>query len=285
MDDNYFDSLFNEGNLPLPEFLNQIDSYPQSPFAGPDLHLESINPIFDSVQIEEDKKQFEIESIVLNESEFGIGKAKMKAASKKDNKLLKEKDHKETKAEKNKRYAKESRDRKKKYIETLEDQVKILTREVEIYKNKLKNDNTTIVNIVLSFPMRVSMWMAEKNINIKNSKEIIKILSPIINLEEAELLAQHECSYDPDGKLNQVYNEKVNNFAKKIKKELTKFIKTQKNIIHVLKEINGFLEDPSYVTPFVLEIWAKIILHLSTKQEVRDFGISNLFDKLILDDK
>ena len=143
-----------------------------------------------------------------------------------------------------------------------------------------------IVDIVLPLSTRIWLWMAEKEIDTRNPEEILKYMSPIVSLEQAKIISQYEMLCDPDGKIGDLYDEKLKLFARNTKSKLKKIIKLQKEIISELRSVDDFFNSnfTIYLTPCILEVWAKISPQLVTKMEIRECGVKNLLDKLTLND-
>ena len=168
------------------------------------------------------------------------------------------------------------------FSKTLEDVFKQILREQMDALNMLTR---TIVEIVLPLPTRISMWLAEQNIDKNDPNDIIKHMGSIISLEQAKLLAENHFKFDRDGKLHKAFCENMKISSKKIKGSLKKLIDIQKEIINELKLMNKAFAQNVLIntTPYLLEIMTKIMTQLIKKQEVREYGIKHLLDNLTLE--
>ena len=144
----------------------------------------------------------------------------------------------------------------------------------DLFTSTIQSSSETLENKVNSY------------LDTRNPEEILKYMSPIVSLEQAKIIAQYETSCDPDGKLGDLHDEKFKLFAGNAKSKLKKIIKLQKQIISELKSVDDFFNNnfTIYLTPCILETWAKISPQLVTKMEIRECGIKNLLDKLTLND-
>ena len=142
MEDKYFEDLFNEGNIPFPELLSRIDSYPPTPNLTHQMLMESspfsfgvagLNSTLCPLMPEGNQDLGKSFSISADDSKVGDEelKAENKTESKKDK-------MKAIRAEKNRMYAKQSRDRKRKYIEELEAKLRQTQEELAKCKARLE---------------------------------------------------------------------------------------------------------------------------------------------------
>eukprot|EP00826_Nyctotherus_ovalis_P047390 TRINITY_DN5445_c0_g1_i11.p1 TRINITY_DN5445_c0_g1~~TRINITY_DN5445_c0_g1_i11.p1 ORF type:complete len:398 (+),score=114.49 TRINITY_DN5445_c0_g1_i11:184-1377(+) len=385
MDDKYFEDLFNEEREPFPNFISRLDSYPSSPFNRYEFQPELDNPIdkldlenyklqptffsLDNNGLPKYKETNELGEVMeeLKEDDSSEGKGsenkgsdglkephdQPRAASKAKAKCLAKltyaeeslEDKRETRADRNKRYAKESRERKKKYVEGLEQQVKTLRREVEVYKAKLKNyeliekfKNTLgyefydalrkaqnimleshkslteneifkqcvnevfqqlldeqidalklvtkmLVDICLPVPMRVSIWLANKDLEEMDAKAIAKIMSPVISLEQIQAIIDYEKKLDPDGSRYAKFKTTMKKISKSVKDSLKKIVDCQRDIVNQFRELGKFMMGATfaYHSPYILEMHAKMDIQLSMNPEVRECGIEKLLEKLKVD--
>jgi len=156
MEDKYFENLFNEGSMPFPEFISQLDSYQPIRLFEDDLLLNSpisfissnelpVSPLILNISQPDDQDESESSnSIEKNTEEItitdNISEDKVKFVHKtKSGAIIKKEDKKQARAEKNRKYARESRERKKKYIEELKNEIRKLKLELDTYKAKYKN--------------------------------------------------------------------------------------------------------------------------------------------------
>ena len=155
---------------------------------------------------------------------------------------------------------------------------------IEEQVGALKMLTRTIVDVVLPLPTRLAMWIAEQNIDKKNPAEMTKLMGSIISFEQAKIICDYERIRDPDGILDKMIDDKLKKSSKKVKENLKKFVCAQKEIITELITVGEFLNNNVLInsTPYVLEIMAKLSSQLARKQEIREYGIENLFDDLTL---
>eukprot|EP00826_Nyctotherus_ovalis_P006594 TRINITY_DN1157_c0_g1_i6.p1 TRINITY_DN1157_c0_g1~~TRINITY_DN1157_c0_g1_i6.p1 ORF type:complete len:384 (-),score=93.32 TRINITY_DN1157_c0_g1_i6:72-1223(-) len=370
MEEKYFEDLFNEGNIPFPEFLSQFDSFHPISFLEEEPLLNS--PLLGQGQLEtpvtplllgSPRLDFveESESLQSNgkDSEEAAGvdgganganevdEVKRKVIRKvKTESELQEEDKKQTRAERNRRYAKESRERKKKYIGALEDEIRRLKYEIEIYKAKLKpyeviekckasfkgcmlnvlsktykemrekdrpisdtkifmqnlnnsmkslmEDQKTalmslgkiLVDIVMPSPIRVSIWISENNIDMSDPKEIVKALSPVINMEQAQAVVDYTRQIDPDGKKERETNKVTAESFKKMKAALKEVVKYVKIIMAEFENIGTYMNNnvlPNF-TPYLLEILVNLATQIMSKKEIESTANAHLL-KILFEGK
>jgi len=167
-----------------------------------------------------------------------------------------------------------------------------LTKSLRNYCNQLLNEQMDVLRLVtkmlmdisLPIPLRVCMWLSDKNIDQMNAKEIAQMMSPIITLEQAQSIIDYEKKFDPDGVKCKKFRELINTNTKKIKDSLKNIIEQQREIAIVFKDITSFISENTmpYSTPYILEIHAKVNKQLAIKPEVRECGIDSLLKNLVL---
>lgn len=148
----------------------------------------------------------------------------------------------------------------------------------------LKLVTKMLVDICLPVPMRVSIWLANNDLEKMDAKGIAKMMSPVITLEQVQGIIAYERKLDPDGSRYIAFKTTMKNFSKGVKDSLKKIVDCQRDIVAQFKGLGKFVTNTSfaYYSPYLIEMHAKMDIQLSMNPEVREYGIGNLLENLKL---
>lgn len=142
----------------------------------------------------------------------------------------------------------------------------------------------SIMQVMLPLPTRISMWMAEHNIDTTNMEKVTQAFSKILNPEQAKTMAGYMQAIDPTGRLRKEHNLFTTSCSKKIKSALKELVHAYKKLkltnIKVKNHVND-AEMPLY-TPFIVEMMARVSTEIAANPEIKNCEICQLFEDMTI---
>lgn len=148
----------------------------------------------------------------------------------------------------------------------------------------LMNLGKLVVDIVMPLPQRIHVWISENHIDTNNPEDVVKALSPIINIEQARLIMDYAKQVDPDGAKQRETNKRTKQAFTNTKIALRSIVESVKSIQYEFKNLGDYLSNnilPSF-TPYVLEIMANLTSQIMAKSEINTFATNHLFKDLAM---
>lgn len=155
---------------------------------------------------------------------------------------------------------------------------KLCDESLEEEKAALKTVTREMLQILIPFPRRIAMWLAEKDVDFANPENLVKASNSIISLEQAKVLAYYKQKMHPSAK---AFNESrlvTLNMTNKVRTIVKELIGCQKRIQLEYKKVNQYVTKhvtPNY-RPELLEVCAKISSSLAVDPVLRNYGIESV---------
>eukprot|EP00826_Nyctotherus_ovalis_P046813 TRINITY_DN5326_c0_g2_i10.p1 TRINITY_DN5326_c0_g2~~TRINITY_DN5326_c0_g2_i10.p1 ORF type:complete len:417 (+),score=112.51 TRINITY_DN5326_c0_g2_i10:25-1251(+) len=147
---------------------------------------------------------------------------------------------------------------------------------LEEKQKALKMLVNNILELLMPFPIRISMWIAENDVDIYNPDEIHQMLGRAITREHAKELVEYLQKLYPNKKMQNEIRMMTAASGKRIRGYLKELVGCEKKIELELQNLTKFVNCNTYVCtdPFVMETFAKVVAQLATNPEIRKYGVS-----------
>eukprot|EP00826_Nyctotherus_ovalis_P040746 TRINITY_DN403_c0_g1_i14.p1 TRINITY_DN403_c0_g1~~TRINITY_DN403_c0_g1_i14.p1 ORF type:complete len:396 (-),score=113.21 TRINITY_DN403_c0_g1_i14:145-1332(-) len=149
---------------------------------------------------------------------------------------------------------------------------------LEEKRNALEMLTKEVVELLMPFPARVTMWISENNIDFYDPEKVVQILGSGITLAQAKEIVEYVQKLYPDKKKQNEVRLMTAASGKRIRGYLKELIMCEKKIEMELQRVRKFVEKNTNVCndPFITNVFANFIAQLATKPEIRNYGITQL---------
>lgn len=141
-----------------------------------------------------------------------------------------------------------------------------------------------IVETMLPLPTRISMWMAEHNVDITDSDKVAQAFMNVLKSEQIKTLVDYMKIADPAGNLRKENNLFVSYTSKKVKGALKDLIASHKKLKLQLNKIKKHVckSDIPLYTPYIAEMVARIGTEIAAVPEIKNCGICQLLEGMTI---
>lgn len=149
---------------------------------------------------------------------------------------------------------------------------------LEEKRNALQMLTGEIVELLMPFPTRVTMWISENNVDFYDPEKVAVTLGSGITVAQAREIVEYVQKLYPDRKKQNEVRIMTAASGKRIRGYLKELIMCEKKIEMELQRVRKFVEKSTNVCndPFIMNVFAKFIAQLATKPEIRNYGITQL---------
>eukprot|EP00826_Nyctotherus_ovalis_P040805 TRINITY_DN404_c0_g1_i4.p1 TRINITY_DN404_c0_g1~~TRINITY_DN404_c0_g1_i4.p1 ORF type:complete len:382 (-),score=121.03 TRINITY_DN404_c0_g1_i4:96-1241(-) len=156
--------------------------------------------------------------------------------------------------------------------------IKTSKKNLEEQKSTLRMLTKEMLQILIPFPKRLSMWSAEQDLDPYNPEQIVKYSNSSISLDQAKLFVEYTKKIYPEKKLyNEVQLMKAS-MAKKVRSIAKELIGCQKKIHYEYQKMDKYFSKRVIADfrPELMEVFAKIVSNLAIRPEVRNYGMESM---------
>eukprot|EP00826_Nyctotherus_ovalis_P049421 TRINITY_DN5978_c0_g1_i2.p1 TRINITY_DN5978_c0_g1~~TRINITY_DN5978_c0_g1_i2.p1 ORF type:complete len:369 (-),score=127.58 TRINITY_DN5978_c0_g1_i2:123-1229(-) len=159
---------------------------------------------------------------------------------------------------------------------------KAFCQAVEEQQKVLEMQTKSIVETMLPLPTRVSMWMAEHNVDITKPEKVIQAFGTILSGEQVKTLSDYMQIADPTGKFRKENSLFVAGCSRKIKSALKELVSAYKKLKLLLLKIKNHVSsnDMPLYTPYIVEMMARVGTQLAATPAVANSGICQLLEDM-----
>lgn len=155
---------------------------------------------------------------------------------------------------------------------------------LEEQKTLLEMLTKNIVEVMLPLPTRVSLWMAENNVDVSNPDKVAQAFGTVLNPEQVKTMVDYMKVVDPTGKLRVENNLFVIGCSKRMKAALKELVDSHRKLKLLLHKIKNYIinnEVPIY-TPYIAEMMARLSTEIAANSEIKNCGITQLLEGMTI---
>lgn len=146
----------------------------------------------------------------------------------------------------------------------------------------LEMQTKNIVETMLPLPTRISMWMAEHNVDITKPEKVIQAFGTILSAEQVKTFSDYMQIADPTGKFRKENSLFVASCSKKAKNALKELVTAYKKLKLLLMKVKRHVNtsDMPLYTPYIVEMMARVGNQLAATPAVANSGICQLLEDM-----
>eukprot|EP01022_Parablepharisma_sp_SALTPOND_P012448 TRINITY_DN15_c0_g1_i1.p2 TRINITY_DN15_c0_g1~~TRINITY_DN15_c0_g1_i1.p2 ORF type:complete len:450 (+),score=61.99 TRINITY_DN15_c0_g1_i1:2762-4111(+) len=137
-----------------------------------------------------------------------------------------------------------------------------------------------MVEVIMPLSTKITMWIAEKNMDVYDPEKVAQAMSPDISLEQAKVLVKYTKMTFPDRKKHNEMQVFMAASGKRIKLLVKQLIECQKKAQVELQKVGQYLKKnvlPNY-NVYMIDAFMKAVTHITAKPELSDYAIYQIKD-------